>query len=207
MSSKSGLLSSTEHKITINHIFSHNRNWECYVLQHRASIRLVELGEVDKMLTCRDSSRGYFVYQCPEHREEIKVLRFGCNSRLCTHCGTKFTDEWSDRITELTFDVPHRHIVFTMPEMLWPLFKADRTLQKDLLDCAIRTLKKVLHFFMGRDIRPGAIVALHTYGKDLKWNPHLHSITTEGGFDTKSTWVEQGFSSTAHCASAGCTKS
>ena len=167
----------------------------------------MELDEVTKMLSCRDSSRGYFIYQCLEHRDQFKVISFGCNSRLCTHCGTKFTDKWSDRITKLTFDVPHRHIVFTVPDALWHLFKEDRTLLKDLMDCAIKTLQKVLLRFTGREIRPGAILALHTYGKDLKWNPHLHSITTEGGFDKNGLWVSQGFSCFTHCAIAGCTQS
>lgn len=27
---------------------------------------------------------------------------------------------------------------------------------------------------------PGIIAVLHTYGRDMKWNTHIHSIVTEG---------------------------
>lgn len=200
------MIRTSENKITINHIFKDNRNWDRYFLKHRDSIRKVELEEVNKMLSCRDSSRGFLIYHCPDCGE-IKTIHFGCNSRVCTHCGTKFNDEWSERIADLTFDVPHRHIVLGTPRMLWPLFKEDRTLLKDLLDCGIRAFHKVLHYFLGRKVKAGAIIALHTYGKDMKWNPHLHSITTDGGFGESGVFVSRGFTCTVPCATAGCTRS
>ena len=28
---------------------------------------------------------------------------------------------------------------------------------------------------------PGFISVLHTFGRDLKWNPHIHCLISEGG--------------------------
>ncbi len=36
-------------------------------------------------------------------------------------------------------------------------------------------------------LKIGMIQVLQTYGADMKYDPHIHSIVTEGGFDSKST--------------------
>jgi hypothetical protein len=35
---------------------------------------------------------------------------------------------------------------------------------------------------------PGFICVLHTFGRDLKWNPHIHALITEGGAGNKMAW-------------------
>ncbi|KUO42198.1 MAG: hypothetical protein APU95_05395 [Hadesarchaea archaeon YNP_N21] len=42
----------TYERITINHIFLDNRNWEVYEFKHRSELRDVEVKEVRKMLEC-----------------------------------------------------------------------------------------------------------------------------------------------------------
>lgn len=37
------------------------------------------------------------------------------------------------------------------------------------------------------------IQVLQTYGADLKYNPHIHSIVTEGGFERKKNWIHVDF--------------
>lgn len=29
---------------------------------------------------------------------------------------------------------------------------------------------------------------MHTFGRDLKWNPHIHMLLTEGALVTKTVW-------------------
>ena len=31
-------------------------------------------------------------------------------------------------------------------------------------------------------------MVLHTFGRDLKWNPHIHCLISEGGFSDDATW-------------------
>lgn len=174
-------------RITINHIFSDNHNWDIYEFKHRGDLREVEVKEVRKMLECGE--KGFKVYQCPKCGE-LKVIPFGCNSRICTHCGKVFTDEWSDEIARKTFDVKHRHVVLTIQEELRPIFKADRKLLKVLMDCAILAIAQVMKWTLGKEVTPGVIAVLHTYGKDMKWNPHVHALVTEGGFKRDGTWVD-----------------
>ena len=32
-----------------------------------------------------------------------------------------------------------------------------------------------------KNFTPGFIMVLHTFGRDLKWNPHIHCLISEGG--------------------------
>lgn len=127
-------------RITINHIFSHNHNWDVYRFNNVVTLRSVEIHEVEKMLTCGDC--GFRLYMCP-HCNEIKAVHFGCNSRVCTHCGKKFADKWSKQIARQTFDVKHRHVVLTIPDQLRPIFEDDRSLLKVLMDCSINVISYV----------------------------------------------------------------
>jgi hypothetical protein len=35
---------------------------------------------------------------------------------------------------------------------------------------------------------PGFICVLHTFGRDLKWNPHIHCLISEGGLGNSGLW-------------------
>ena len=35
---------------------------------------------------------------------------------------------------------------------------------------------------------PGSIMVLHTFGRDLKWNPHIHCLISEGGYSDNGSW-------------------
>lgn len=39
-----------------------------------------------------------------------------------------------------------------------------------------------------RNFVPGFICTLHTFGRPLEWNPHIHCLLTEGGFSDDGFW-------------------
>lgn len=174
-------------RITINHIFYDNHNWDVYEFKHRGELREVEVKEVRKMLEC--GKKGFKVFRCPRCGSE-KTIYYGCDSRICTHCGRIFTNRWADQIARETFDVKHRHVVLTIQDELRPFFKADRKLLKVLMDCAILAIAQVMEWTLGKEVTPGVIAVLHTYGRDMKWNPHVHALVTEGGFKQNGEWVD-----------------
>lgn len=173
--------------ITLNNIFSDNHNWDVYKYKHRGELRDVEIEEVEKMLTCGE--KGYRMYHCPRCGE-VKTIVFGCNSRVCTHCGKKFTDKWAEKIARQTFDVKHRHVILTIPEQLRHYFEEDRSLQRIMMDCSIKVISYVLEMKLRKKAVPGIIAVIHTYGKDMKFNPHVDAIVTEGGFMKRGEWVD-----------------
>jgi hypothetical protein len=45
------------------------------------------------------------------------------------------------------------------------------------------------------DYTPGIIAVIHTFGRDLKWNPHVHAIVTKGGIGKTRGFVKTNFMS------------
>jgi hypothetical protein len=179
-------------QFTVKDIFLDNHNWDVYRFQHKNELRQVEIDEVEKMLSCKDSSRGFFVYYCP-CCDDSCIVYFGCNSRLCSCCGKNYTDKWSKSLKKALFDVTHRHIVMSVPEDLWPVIKSHRELLKVLMDAAIAAINDTLSYFLRRDIRAGVVVVLHPFSRDLSFKPHLHVLVTEGGFDKKGHFISKTF--------------
>ena len=94
-------------------------------------------------------------------------------------------------IPELYLDseqVPHHHVIFTIPKMLRAYFRYDRSLLNDLSRAANRTILIYLRILLGDEIHPGLVVARHTFGEGARFHPHLHAIVTGGGWDTDHNW-------------------
>ena len=108
--------------ITIAIILFSCNAWEDYKVRYRDSIRLVGLENVEGLKKCKTSKNGFKTYQCPKCGTK-KYVPFTCKCRLCTSCGTKAANEWADKIHHILLKVPHRHVVFTVPDKMRELFK------------------------------------------------------------------------------------
>jgi len=96
-----------EKPFSVKEIFEDN--WSSYLLTNK--VRDIEQKEVEKMLSCKDESRGFWTCYCSKCNEYHNVYS-GCNSRLCSHCGKRYADKWAEKLVENTFNVPHKHIVY-----------------------------------------------------------------------------------------------
>ena len=166
-------------KYRLKDIFSDH--WENFIKENKdLNIRPVVLKEVDRMISCRTSELGYSVYECPDCGE-LKFSYHTCKSRFCPSCGNKYVRKRTEAILQKCYNCKHRHIVFTISDFLWDFFRKDRKLL-DLLFQAVS--KTILSWFKDKyksqNYIPGIIAVLHTYGRDMKWNPHIHTIVTEG---------------------------
>jgi len=111
-------------------------------------------------------------------------VNLGCNSRLCSCCGKRYTDQWADRLAnKVAKNITHRHFTFSLPIELREPIKQNRYLQKVISDSAYETIKKMFSHSLKRNIIPGVIGVVHPFGKSLVFNPHVHCIVTEGGYD------------------------
>ena len=165
-------------------------HWESYKSTHNP--REIEIIEVEKMLSCKDGSRGGFWYYC-KTCDEYQFVPFGCNSRLCSSCGKRYTDQWASMLSErLEKNIFHRHLVFGIPDMLWKYFQEDRKLYKLLMDVAYKTIKQVFLKINHQDVIPGVIEVYHPFGRDIKHQPHVHMIVTEGGYNQEGKFISSG---------------
>ena len=175
----------TAPKNTIKNILLTNGNWERFKAQN-SNLPLYVVEEVEKMLHCRDPESGFLTYKCPECGA-TKTIPLACKSRICARCGKKYTDEWADELASSLYAVSHRHMVFTIPEELREVLGADHGLFKVVMDAVCLTLKQLV--VPRRGAVPGVICVLHPFGKDLKLNPHVHVLVTEGGLNGVGEWV------------------
>lgn len=155
-----------------------------YTLHPRKSV----IENVNRMINCGDSSFGGAMYGCGKCGT-LKFVPFRCHSRFCPTYGTKYS---IDRTTSMSFKIvntQHRHCVFTIDSELRHFFLEDRS----LLSLLFKAVQSVIFRLFFKDNKsenftPGFILVLHTFGRDLKWNPHIHCLVSEGGIGSSGLW-------------------
>lgn len=148
--------------------------------------------KIKKVIDCHNKNLGYFLYQCPSCGD-IVFMEHTCKSRLCTSCGYKYKNERVENILETAYTCNHRQIVFTIPKELRPFFYYPYEERIDILFEAVRdTIYSILNLSYRKNKsgktkeyksktkwNPGFFAFLHTFGRDLKWNPHIHVLIAE----------------------------
>ena len=155
-----------------------------YTLHLRHSV----IENIDRMINCGDPSYGGAMYGCT-NCGNLKFVPFRCKSRFCPTCGNKYS---IDRTTSMSFkiiNVKHRHLIFTIAEELRPFFFNDRSLLNCLFSAVRSVILRMFHKVNKTELfTPGFILVLHTFGRDLKWNPHIHCLLSEGGLGKSNMW-------------------
>jgi hypothetical protein len=164
--------------------------WQRFEVAYSQIIRPSEREEVSKVLGCGDPKNGFAEYWCLECDEhERKIIPFTCKSRFCPSCGKIYTDNWVEKMAEEMVEVPHRHVVMTIAEELRSYFYWQRDAITILIESAAEVLKSIITEKKKRlKLTPGIIIVVHTFGRDLQFNPHIHALVTEGGLDKNDDW-------------------
>ncbi len=148
--------------------------------------------EIQKVIDCYNKNLGCSVYECP-NCHDIVFIGHTCKSRFCSSCGYKYKNHRVENILQTAYNCQHRQIVFTIPEQLrkyffFPfenrinlLFKAVRDTIYSILNESFKKNKKgILKKYTSKiKYTPGFFAFLHTFGRDLKWNPHIHILIAE----------------------------
>lgn len=168
----------------LQQIFKEHFEEMLYLLRPRYSV----IENVDKMINCGDPSYGGAMYGCSDCGE-LKFVPFRCKSRFCPTCGNMYSIH---RTTSMSFKLihcEHRHCVFTIPEELRVFFLKDRS----LLNCLFHAVRSVVLRMFSKVNKtehfvPGFICVLHTFGRSLQWNPHIHCLISEGATGNITSW-------------------
>src|SRR5574344_1472526 len=156
--------------------------WDSFLIfakKRNLTIRAVVIRDVDRMIKCKTPALGFSLYKCPNCGNE-KVVPHTCKSRFCNSCGIKYVKERALSIESKLITGTHRHLVFTISDILWPLFLKDRNRLNFMFEAVSKTLlswynEKYKHL----NLKPGFILTLHTFGRDDKWNVHIHCLLSE----------------------------
>src|SRR5437660_8983141 len=151
-------------------LISTRNYWDCPAT--RPAVR----ENFDKLTNCGTLALGAEIFAS---ETEKKLVPHTCKVRPCPSCGHRATLLWQrDRWCALP-DIPYVGIVFTMPDLLWPIFRQNRHL--------LHGLPKLGAAAIGQWAKPKYGVSLpimvitHPFGGRLNFNTHLHVLISAGG--------------------------
>jgi hypothetical protein len=147
---------------------------------------------VEAFLQCGDYTRGLARVTCTNPRCTEEYFRpFSCKVfHLCPSCSQKRTLLFGEYLNErLMLLLPHRQVVFTFPKVLRVFFRYDRSLYGELCKLVYPMMQRFYAEAAGRPIQGAAVIAYASAGDFVRWNPHLHALFLEGGFDGEGRFV------------------
>lgn len=137
---------------------------------------------------CHTSVMGQHALACPAGHFEL-VQYHACRHRSCPRCAAAPRQQWVDAQLQRLLPCPHFHAVFTLPHELLDLWAFNRRPMIDLLmQCVRSSLLQLLASPRHGGIVPGLLLALHTWGRDLSYHPHVHCLVSAGGLDVDGQW-------------------
>lgn len=172
-------------KLSFESILKKDNNWILFKELYKNELPDNVIHETEKMLKCCTPECGFATFLCL-YCGTYENIPFSCKSKLCSRCGKKYTDIWSQILSEKLLNCEHRHMVMTISDKLWPFFIYNPKLQKILLSTVADNIYKTFSHFANQKITPGFIMVLHPFGDDLKANFHVHIIVTAGGLSKKT---------------------
>ncbi len=130
---------------------------------------------------CRTEALGGHVYHC-QKCDEIQYSYHSCRNRHCPKCQNGKAQEWLEKQQALLLPVPFFMFTFTLPA---PLRKVARSNQSTFYNLLFRSSAAATQHlagdprFVGGQI--GMLGALHTWGRNLAYHPHVHYLVPAGG--------------------------
>jgi hypothetical protein len=143
------------------------------------------------LVECRTAALGGHVDVCSQCGHQARQSYNSCRDRHCPKCQATKRAAWLEQRLERLLPVPHFHVVFTLPDALYPLALKNQQLLYELL---FRTASQTLLALAADARRLGAQIGftaiLHTWGQKLTFHPHLHCVVTAGGLSPdRQKWI------------------
>ncbi|MCU1296657.1 MAG: transposase [Acidobacteriaceae bacterium] len=132
-----------------------------------------------RLLECRTPALGATVYASENQR---KIVYDTCKSPACPSCGHRATAGGGAALP----DGPYKGITFTMPDVLWEVFRNNRVLASALSALAASAIQTWVNARHG--LRVGVLAILHTFNGRLEFNSHVHTMVSGGGLYSSGSW-------------------
>lgn len=136
---------------------------------------------LQSIINCRTSELGGHVDKC-DHCGHEKPSYNSCKNRHCPKCQSFAKEKWIDARKEDLLPVPYFHTVFTIPEELnMIMYQNQKEMYKILFDAVSGTLSELSADPKYLGVQIGFMCVLHTWGQNLMYHPHIHSLIAAGG--------------------------
>jgi hypothetical protein len=143
---------------------------------------------IQAIMDCRTAALGGHVSACDTcgHQD---IAYNSCRNRHCPKCGALAQARWIERQEHAVLPAEYHHVVFTVPDVLNPLFRADPARAYRLLFAAAsETLIEIAANPRHLGAQIGFTAVLHTWTQTLLYHPHVHCIVPGGGLAPTGRW-------------------
>ncbi len=173
---------------TLRDVFQHGLKE--FLAQHERHLPYFHAKAALAIRDCRTAALGGHAKWCPHGCVE-GVWYNSCRHRACPQCCWTKIDVWLDKVRHRLLPTDHRHITCTLPAELRILWRFNECLIGDLLLKKVRqVLLKLLENPKFLGAKPGLILNLHTWRRDLLIHVHVHVLITDGGWTEDGRWIE-----------------
>jgi hypothetical protein len=138
------------------------------------------------IMNCKTGAYGANVSVC-EDCGAVQIHYNSCRNRCCPMCQAVPKEMWMDARREDVLDSPYFHLVFTVPDILNPVIYSNQKLLYDTLyHAASATISELTADPAHLGAAVGYICILHTWGSEMNFHPHIHTILLGGGLTFKN---------------------
>ena len=170
---------SFEKKFSLASFFK--QHWDKYIQNPKHPITTVQYKAVNAIRKCRTEALGKNTYTCNDCGQMVEVFH-SCRNRFCPNCSWADTIKWSRTVYNHLLNVPHRHVVMTLPHSLNYLIKRNN---KFFFQTILAVASNLMKDFIRNKycVEAGVISVLHTFGERKNLHLHVHMIVSWGGID------------------------
>lgn len=156
---------------------------EVYIQKHNPSPCDIKL--IRSIQLCRTPALGATVYTCKICGQKHFIYK-SCGSSRCMICQSIKREQWVDKLKSKLLAVPYIHSVFTLPHELNGLCRRNQSIMYSLvMKVSWLTVRQI---GKSQGFAPGMTSVLHTFGSDLKYHIHVHSLVSYGGLTNELEW-------------------
>ena len=136
---------------------------------------------LDALQQCRTPTLGGHKDKCDNDSCAHERFSYNsCGNRHCPKCQISKQMIWAEDRMRDALNVKYFHVVFTVPDTLHAICQLDsKAFYSAQFACAWDTLRTFGYTKYG--VETGAIILLHTWGKQLSLHPHLHCLVPAVG--------------------------
>lgn len=175
-------------KPTVQDIF--NNFFPAYMEQYSPSA--IQMKTAHNITNCKTDAYGSNISIC-EDCGKIHIHHNSCRNRCCPMCQAIPKELWMDARREDVLDAPYFHLVFTVPDILNPVILSNQKLLYDTLyHAASATISELATDSKYLGAKVGYICILHTWGSEMNFHPHIHTILLGGGLTSGNKWKDNG---------------
>ncbi|MFA0288271.1 MULTISPECIES: transposase [Vibrio] len=137
---------------------------------------------------CRTERMGSYDWRCQQCGHETRWY-CSCRDRHCPNCQEQMRQQWLTKRSQDILPVAYHHMVFTLPHEFNALVKAH---PKVVYQCLFHSVWATLcafanerHHLVGQ---LGALMVLHTWGRNLSQHTHIHCLLPSGVLTKDRQW-------------------